>query len=609
MLEITRLQGCIDDLIGVVALSEVSASLKPQQIVDTVLKVVIHRLELEFAAARLIGNTQEPSAEILRTASTGVDEQGSSTLPRLISNWLDAAVPLQFFEAPNPFGSDRIRVVLLCFDMQRRIGSLLVASSRNGFPTEFEMLVLRIAVNQAAMALHEAQGTLEQKRLAMELERCTELRTAELTDVNRQLMSLKDELATELLALARLHEFSIRLEAITELPAALEEVLTATIDIQDADFGNVELRNPESRALEIVAQHGFNAEFLGYFARVDQSSAVCGRAMQLRSRIIIEDVQTDVQFAPYRHIAWASGFRAVQSTPLFNRSGEFLGVISTHFKHPHRPSARELRLTDLYARQAAEMIERKRTDVERAKLVAHIDRLTHAGRLMAMRELTAWIAHEVNQPLAGVVSNGNACIRWLDRELPDIQEARGAAEHIIRDANRAYGVIRSVRAFTEKSHLQKTVLDINAIIGEVMPMLDEQLRSSSVETTLALSNIALFVSVDRIQVQQVLVNLVVNAIEALRPLTHRARRLRIRSGRNAANCVTVSVEDEGIGPGEQVMDRMFEAFFSTKADGIGLGLSISRGIIQAHGGELSAARNELHGLTMTFSLPAHGPLP
>jgi C4-dicarboxylate-specific signal transduction histidine kinase len=493
--------------------------------------------------------------------------------------------------------------------MQCRIGTFIVASSRNKFSSEFEMPVLRIAVNQAAMALHEAQPMLEQKTLVTELEQRTELLTAELADVNRQLMLLKDEFATELLAMARLQEFGTLLEAIIELPAVLGDALTATINIQHADFGNVQLRNPESHALEIVSQHGFNAELLEYFASVDQSSAICGRAMQLRSRIIIEDVQTDVQCTPYRHIALAAGFRAVQSTPLFSRRGEFLGMISTHFKQPHRPSERELRLTDLYARRAAEMIERQRADVEHAKLVAHIDRLTNASRLMAMGELTAWIAHEINQPLAGVISNSNACVRWLNRGVPDLQEARGAAEHTIRDAYRVHDVIRGVRAFTEKSHSQKTVLDINAIIGEVMPMLDEQLRGSCVETTLALSNIAMFVSVDRIQVQQVLVNLVVNAIEALRPLAQRARRLRIRSSLDAANFVTVSVEDEGIGPGEQVMDRMFEAFFSTKADGMGLGLWISRSIIQAHGGELSATRNEFHGLTMTFSLPALGPSP
>jgi C4-dicarboxylate-specific signal transduction histidine kinase len=140
-------------------------------------------------------------------------------------------------------------------------------------------------------------------------------------------------------------------------------------------------------------------------------------------------------------------------------------------------------------------------------------------------------------------------------------------------------------------------------------MLGEQLRGSGIETTLALSDAAMFVPADRIQLQQVLVNLVTNAIEALSPLTHRPRRLRILSRRDLADRVTVCVEDEGIGPGEQGMERLFDAFFTTKQDGMGLGLSISRSIIEAHGGELNAARNELHGLTMTFSLPTYGQMP
>jgi signal transduction histidine kinase len=193
--------------------------------------------------------------------------------------------------------------------------------------------------------------------------------------------------------------------------------------------------------------------------------------------------------------------------------------------------------------------------------------------------------------------------------VPDLQEARGAVEHIVRDALRANDVIRSIRAFTKKAPMDKHVLDVNAIICEVMSMLDEQLRSSRIETTLALSDTAIFAAVDRIQLQQVLVNLVINAIEALRPLTDRPRRLRIGSSRGVENLVTVYVEDEGVGPGEQEMDRMFDAFFSTKPDGMGLGLSISRTIIQAHGGELNAARNELHGVTMTFSLPLNGQFP
>lgn len=606
MLEIRRLQGCINDLIGVVALSAIWAGHEPQQIVDTLLKVLIQRLTLDFAAARLSGDSPMSSAQVLRTVSLGNGGQGTSTFPTQISTWLDAASPLARFKAPNPLGPGQISVVPFRFDQRSRIGTLVVASARNDFPTEIEMLVLRIAVNQAAMALHEAQRALEQKRLGIELEQRVALRTAELTDANRQLTSLKDELAAELSSMTRLHEFSTRLWAITDLPAVLEEALTATIEIQQADFGNVQLYNPESHVLKIVAQRGFNAEFLEYFADVVHSSSACGRAMQSRSRIIIEDVQTDEQFAPHRHVALAVGFRSVQSTPLFSRGGEILGMISTHFKLPHRPSERELRVTDLYARQAAEMIERKRTDDERAKLIAHIDRLTDASRVMAMGELTTSIAHEINQPLGGVILNGNACIRWLNREVPDLQEARAAAEHIIRDANRASDVVRSIRAFVKEAPTHKQALDVNEIICEVISMLDGELRSSCIETTLALSDTAMLVPADRIQMQQVLVNLVVNAIEALRPLMHRPRRLRICSRRDIGNMVTVCVEDEGIGPGDQVMDRLFDAFFTTKPDGMGLGLSISRSIIKAHGGELNAARNGPHGLTMTFSLPAHG---
>ena len=610
MQEIKRLQERIDDLTGVAALSAVWASQEPQQIVDTLLEVLIRRLALEFAAARSTGSSPISSAEVLRTARSADGGQGTSTLPRQISTWLDGASAPIPFKAPNPLGQGHISVVPLRFDMPRRSGTLVVASARSDFPTEFEMLVLRIAVNQAAMAFQEAQRALEQKHLAIELEQRVALRTAELTDVNRQLRLLKNELATELLAMTRLHEFSTRLWAIAELPAVLDEVLTATMDVQHADFGDVQLCTAESHALKIVAQRGLNAEFLEYFANVDHASTACGRAMQSGSRIVIEDVQTDIQFAPHRHIALGAGFRAAQSTPLFNRGGEILGMISTYFKQPHRSSERELRLTDLYARQAAEMIERKRADDERAKLVAQIERLTHASRVMAMGELTAWIAHEINQPLGGVIANGSACIRWLTREVPDLREARGAAEHIIRDANRVHDVIRSIRAFTKKAPMHQRVLDVNAIICEVMSMLDEQLHSSRIDTTLALSDAALFASVDRIQLQQVLVNLVVNAIEALRPLTDRPRRLRIGSSQGAENRVTVSVEDEGIAPGKQVMDRMFDAFFSTKPDGMGLGLSISRSIIEAHGGELNAVYNELHGLTMTFSLPPpYGQLP
>ena len=170
------------------------------------------------------------------------------------------------------------------------------------------------------------------------------------------------ELVAELTAMNRLHQLSTRLLRESELLPLLEEVLNATIALQSADFGNLQLYNERTQALDIVAQRGFGQDFLNHFSAVNESGAACGRALKRAERVIIEDVLTDPDFAPHRAIAASAGYRAVQSTPLFSRSGEPLGIVSTHFRQPHRPSERELRLTDLYARQAAELIERKRAE-------------------------------------------------------------------------------------------------------------------------------------------------------------------------------------------------------------------------------------------------------
>jgi len=203
-----------------------------------------------------------------------------------------------------------------------------------------------------------------------------------------ELLALKEELATELTAMTRLHEFSTRLLASTDLDLLLEEVLNATIELQNADFGNVQLYNPQTQALEIVAQRGFQPDFLDYFRSVRDDGAACGRALRRRERVIIEDVQTDPEFEPHRQMAASAGFRAMQSTPLFSRTGEPLGVFSTHFRQPHRPSERDLRFTDLYIAQATEMIERNQAKTVLQQAFEEIDtlkeRLHHEN--VALRE-------------------------------------------------------------------------------------------------------------------------------------------------------------------------------------------------------------------------------
>ncbi|HWW50438.1 MAG TPA: PAS domain S-box protein, partial [Verrucomicrobiae bacterium] len=230
------------------------------------------------------------------------------------------------------------------------------------------------------------------------------------------------ELVAELTAMNRLHQLSTRLLREAELLPLLEEVLNATIALQSADFGNLQLYNERTQALEIVAQRGFGQDFLNHFSAVNESGAACGRALKRAERVIIEDVLTDPDFAPHRAIAASAGFRAVQSTPLFSRSGEPLGIVSTHFRQPHRPSERELRLTDLYARQAAELIERKRAEDVLRSSEERFRRYFELGLIgMAMSSPTKGIL-EVNDELCRILGYQRSELlqkNWAEITHPD----------------------------------------------------------------------------------------------------------------------------------------------------------------------------------------------
>jgi PAS domain S-box-containing protein len=260
-------------------------------------------------------------------------------------------------------------------------------------------------------------------------------------------------------------------------------------------------------------------------------------------------------------------------------------------------------LPRMLVRIIEDITERKRAEEAMAEMQTELARVT---RVTTMGELAASIAHEVNQPLTGVVSNGNACLRWLAREVPDLGEARAAVERIIRDANRASEVIRRIRAFVKKTDPQKVWLDINDLIHEVVTLVQSEVRKHRVALRTELSAVLPPVLGDRVQLQQVLLNLLLNGIEAMHPITDRPRELRISSQRPALDTVLVAVQDSGIGLDPQSMTRLFDAFFTTKPTGLGLGLSISRSISQAHGGQLWALPNAGPGATFQLTLPTGG---
>ena len=229
------------------------------------------------------------------------------------------------------------------------------------------------------------------------------------------------------------------------------------------------------------------------------------------------------------------------------------------------------------------------------------DKLAHVTRVLAMGELAAAIAHEVNQPLTAIVTNGSFSLRGLESGNPNLEELRVAIAEIVNDATRASAVISRIRGLLVKGSPRRTELDINEIIQEVFILLRNELTRNRVSLRTDFASNLPRVPGDPVQLQQVLINLVVNAIEAMRASTDRPRELRIRVEKNADG-ILVQVQDSGPGIAPELADRIFEPFFTTKAEGIGMGLSISRSIIESHGGHLSMARGS-QGALFQFTLP------
>jgi PAS domain S-box-containing protein len=229
--------------------------------------------------------------------------------------------------------------------------------------------------------------------------------------------------------------------------------------------------------------------------------------------------------------------------------------------------------------------------------------LARVTRVTTLGELTASIAHEVNQPLATIVTFGDACLRWLDREVPRIDKAYSAVKQMIGSARHASDVIERIRALSKKGAFESVRLDINQVIDDVIALIRPEINVHGVSLRFDLGASLPLVDGDRIQLQQVIMNLLMNGIQAMSAVTDRHRELRIRSREHGSDQILVAVEDSGIGIEPEHAARLFNAFFTTKPDGMGMGLSICRSIIEAHGGRLWATANVPHGATFRFTLP------
>src|SRR5712691_4319383 len=230
-------------------------------------------------------------------------------------------------------------------------------------------------------------------------------------------------------------------------------------------------------------------------------------------------------------------------------------------------------------------------------------KLAHVNRVTTMGQLAASIAHEINQPVAAAVTNADAALRWLGAQPPDLEEARQALAHIIKDGHRAGEIIEGIRSLIKRAPSRNDRLDINETILEVIALTRSEVQRNGVSLQTELANGLTLVQGDRVQLQQVILNLIVKAVEAMSGASERARELLIATGKDASNAVLVVVRDSGSGLDPEGLDRLFEAFYTTKPSGMGMGLSICRSIIEAHGGRVWATANVPHGAVFKFTLP------
>jgi signal transduction histidine kinase len=311
----------------------------------------------------------------------------------------------------------------------------------------------------------------------------------------------------------------------------------------------------------------------------------------------IPDVVLDENF-PRGPIAEREGLHAAFGFPIL-LGGEVLGVIEFFSREIRQPDQELLNMLATIGSQIGQFIERTRAEEAFRKVQMQ---LAHANRVATMGQLSASIAHEVNQPITAAVTYASAARRWLSAEPPNFREVDNALSHILAEGNRAGEVVGRIRALIKKVPARKDAVAINDAILEVVALTRVEAAHNSVSVRTQLAEGLPRVQGDRVQLQQVLLNLIINAIEAMRDVGEAERELRISTS-SEPDGVAVEIRDSGPGFTPEALKRVFEAFYTTKPSGLGLGLSICRSIIEAHGGRLWASANLPRGASFQFALP------
>jgi len=335
---------------------------------------------------------------------------------------------------------------------------------------------------------------------------------------------------------------------------------------------------------------------------IGPESGSCGTAMYRREPVVVTDILQDPLWEPYRGLAEPYGLRACWSTPILAHSGKVLGSFAMYYREPRSPIPAETRALEMATHLAGIAIERRLAREERERLRQAQADLAHINRVTTMGELTASLAHEIKQPISAAVTDARTCVRWLGRDVPDLAEAREAASRVVSDVTRAAEIINRISVLFKKGALQRELVDVNELIREMIVLLRSEANRYSISIRTELAENLPTVMADRVQLQQVFMNLMLNGIDAMKGTTGGGE-LTIKSEVGDGQLL-ISVCDTGMGLPPQQAEEVFNAYFTTKDNGTGMGLPISRSIIESHGGRLWAAGASGRGATFQFTLPA-----
>jgi PAS domain S-box-containing protein len=391
--------------------------------------------------------------------------------------------------------------------------------------------------------------------------------------------------------------------------APVEETLEKLVQVVEGQFAgllcSVLLLDEDGQHL----RHGAAPSLPGAYTKaidglcIGPKAGSCGTAMYRREPVVVTDILQDPLWGAYRDVVKPYGLRACWSTPILSSAGKVLGSFAMYYREPRSPAPPETRALEMATHLAGIAIERKLAREERERLRQAQADLARINRVTTMGELTASLSHEIRQPISAALTNAKTCLRWLARDEPNLAEAQEAASRIVKDVTRGADILSKLSALFKKGSVQRDVVDVNELIREMIVLLRGEATRYSVSLHEELDGDLPEVTVDRVQFQQVLMNLMVNGIDAMKDVDG-SRELSIKSQPAENGQLMVSVSDTGVGLPPRQADQIFNAFFTTKTHGTGMGLRISRSIIESHGGQLWAANNSPRGASFCFTLPA-----